>query len=220
MVTRYEDMPVGMYQKLAKIVGEGMPEDDANLATLAVLSGMSEEQLLDLPLPEFRAKMDAAGFLLVYPHPAQVRDTYELRGVRYHPTPGERKMTAGQYIDFQTYAKEDDRWAELLSCLLVPEGHTYNDGYDIEAVQAAIRDELCILDAIALRAFFLNSSLALTGVFQLYSARKMLRATEGRKAMRKKKKALRQNLRALLRSGAGWRTLTQWLKLPDALGTR
>ena len=220
MVTRYEEMPVGMYTKLMQIVAQDMPADDANLATLAVLTGKSEEALLDEPLTEFRAQMDAAGFLLVLPRPAQVRDTYELRGVRYHPTPGERKMTAGQYIDFQTYTKEEDRWAELLSCLLVPEGHTYNDGYDIEAVQAAIRDELCILDAIALRAFFLNSSLASTGAFQLYSARKMLRATEDRKAMRKKMKALRLSLRALLRSGAGWRTLTQWLKLPDALGTR
>lgn len=220
MITSYEEMPVGAYLKLVEIAGADMPEDDANLATLAVLTGLSEEALLDLPLPDFRAKMNAAGFLLVYPRPAQVRDAYELGGVRYIPTRNERQMTAGQYIDFQTWTKEENRWAELLSCLLVPEGHTYNDGYDIEAVQAAIRDGLCILDAIALRAFFLNSSLVSIAALQIYSARKMLRATAKRKERRKQMKKLRTNFTALQRSGAGWRTLTRWLSLPDAVGTR
>ena len=222
MVTRYEDMPVGMYLELLKIAGGDMPEDDKNVAVLAVLTGEKEEALLDLPLPDFREKMDAAGFLLVLPHPAEVRKAYELGGVRYIPTTSDRKMTAGQYIDFQTWSSQgDDKWPEVLSCLLVPEGHTYNDGgYDIEEVQGAIRAELCILDAIALRAFFLSSSLALTGSSQLFSAKKMLRATKGRKAARREAKKMKASLRGLLRSGAGWRILTRWLSLPDVLGSR
>ena len=46
--------------------------------------------------------------------------------------------------------------AELLSCLLVPVGCRYNEGYDILEVQQALKDNLSVTDALSLSAFFLT----------------------------------------------------------------
>ena len=45
---------------------------------------------------------------------------------------------------------------QTLSTLLVPKGKKYNDGYDMDAVQQAIRDNLSVADVVSLYAFFLT----------------------------------------------------------------
>lgn len=222
MITSYERMPVGIYERLQAIAEDKeLDVNAANLATVAVLTGKSEAALLDEPLGKWRQQIDAAGFLLVLPHPAKVRKVYRLGLRRYRPTLEARKMTAGQYIDFQEYAKEGgERWVEVLSVLLVPEGKTYGNGYDIAEVQEAIRQHLCILDAIALRAFFLTSSAALDSDTRRSLAAAMRQTGTPRRERRAKMRTIRQAEKALRSAGAGWRTLTQWLNLPDALGTK
>lgn len=222
MITSYNDMPVGVYEKIAAVLAQDLPDDDQRLALLAALTGKTEDALLDEPLPAFREQMEAAGFLLTYPKPAKLRQRYTLRGCSYLPTTREDKMSAGQYIDFQTYAaQKGDNWAGVLSCILVPEGHAYNDGYDLGGVQDAIRAELCILDAIALRAFFLSSSALSTAATARSSALRHAKAAGMPVNLRLKMKAAMLKVEARSRNaGGGFRALTAWLRLPEALGTR
>jgi len=222
MITSYEDMPVGVYEKImAALADEGSSDNDKTLALLAALTGKSIDTLLDEPLEDFRKENDAASFVLVYPVPHKVRDTYTLRGQEYRATLLERKMTAGQYIDFNELAKDEgagERWSALLSVILVPVGHTYGNGYDIVEVQDAIREELCILDAIALRAFFLTSSAA-SAADTLPYLEKMMKKMGAKKLTRREiAKIVRQQTQDLRLAGAGFPALMRWLKLPDAVG--
>ena len=57
----------------------------------------------------------------------------------------------------------------VLSCLLVPKGKTYGNGYDIADVQKAIRDYLSVTDALSLLAFFFASSEVLLARSLTYS---------------------------------------------------
>ena len=69
-----------------------------------------------------------------------------------------RKVTAAQYIDFQTFAEDrDHRAVEMLSCFLIPRGCDYNDGYDVLDVHRAIRDEMSVATVLSLLAFFFKS---------------------------------------------------------------
>lgn len=224
MITSYEQMSVGVYCKIMDALrDEAASENDKMLALVSALTGLSVDALLDEPIDEWRAQNAATAFVTEYPAPHAVRDAYTLGGVRYLPTLKEGKMTAGQFIDFNEYAKReqaDDLWAEILSVILVPEGKTYGKGYDIEAVQEAIRAELCILDAIALRAFFLTSC-GLSATSTLPSLEKAMRKMKMPKAKRKKiVRATRFRVAVLLANGVGWRTLTRWLKLPTIIGTQ
>ena len=49
------------------------------------------------------------------------------------------KITTAQYIDFQNYQKNNDE-QKSFSVFIIPKGHKYNDGYDIEQVFNDILD--------------------------------------------------------------------------------
>lgn len=224
MITSYEEMSVGVYCKIMDALNDtGASENDKTLALVSALTGLSVDDLLDEPVDEWRRQNAASAFVGEYPAPHAVRDAYTLRGVRYIPTLKESKMTAGQFIDFSEYLKreaEGEFWAEVLSVILVPEGKTYGKGYDVGEVQDAIRAELCILDAIALRAFFLTSCglSAKDTLRYLEEAMGKMKWEKGRK--RKVLRKMRAKITDLMASGAGWRTLTRWLNLPTIVGTQ
>ena len=50
----------------------------------------------------------------------------------------------------------DKNMVELLSVILVPKGHRYNDGYDILDVQQALRDEMYVSEGAVIVGFFLT----------------------------------------------------------------
>lgn len=220
MITSYEQMPVGVYERImAALEDSGASDNDKQLELLSALTGLSVDALLDEPLGDFAQQNEAAAFVLVYPQPHAVRDAYTLRGVRYLPTLKRERMTAGQFIDWNEIAGQKDggrRWSQLLSVVLVPEGKTYGSGYDIGEVQEAIAAELCVLDAVALRAFFLTLCAAsLTDT--LPSLERMMSKT-GMKERRKMRRQMRKAAADLRTSGGGFRALMRYLELPDAVG--
>lgn len=45
-------------------------------------------------------------------------------------------VTAAQFVDYQNYIKQEPlRFENVLSCFLIPKGHKYNDGYDLDQVK-------------------------------------------------------------------------------------
>ena len=221
MITSYEQMPVGVYERImAALEDSGASDNDKQLELLSALTGLSVDALLDEPLGDFAQQNEAASFVLVYPQPHAVRDAYTLRGVRYLPTLKRERMTAGQFIDWNEIAGQKDggrRWSQLLSVVLVPEGKTYGSGYDIGEVQEAIAAELCVLDAVALRAFFLILCAAsLTDT--LPSLERMMSKTGSRRERRQMRRQMRRAAADLRTSGGGFRALMRYLELPDAVG--
>lgn len=221
MITSYEQMPVGVYERImAALEDSGASDNDKQLELLSALTGLSVDALLDEPLGDFAQQNEAAAFVLVYPQPHAVREAYTLRGVRYLPTLKRERMTAGQFIDWNEIAGQKDggrRWSQLLSVVLVPEGKTYGSGYDIGEVQEAIAAELCVLDAVALRAFFLTLCAAsLTDT--LPSLERMMSKTGSRKERRQMRRQMQRAAADLRTSGGGFRALMRYLELPDAVG--
>lgn len=161
MIENYDALTVGKYEEIERVQRE-YGEDDVNgrnLAILLILADISTDELLDMKVPAFRAMMDRAAFLRRPLRPAPVLKHYKLGDMTLRPVADIEKMTTAQYIDFQTFAKAPDgRIAELLSCFLLPDGHRYNDGYDIREVQGAIRALLPITAAHGLLAFFFRKS--------------------------------------------------------------
>lgn len=73
---------------------------------------------------------------------------YTLNGTEYWMTLDYGNITTAQYIDFQNYTKNDDLLGIVSTCL-IPEGHSYNDGYDMKDLE-----ELSIHDGMSITAFF------------------------------------------------------------------
>lgn len=164
MVTKWSDVSIGKYNELIKIAKQSDGSDDLGdlVKIISVLSGLTADEVLRLPLATFRQYSAAALFVyspLPEPDAAKISRRLKIGGYTLVPCLDTKKMNASQFIDFQTYTamKDDDiKTVGLLACLLVPEGKTYGDGYDIIDVQRAIRENLSILDAQNYTAFFLE----------------------------------------------------------------
>lgn len=81
---------------------------------------------------------------------------YQLKDHQYLFNYDLSAITTAQYIDWSNYAKLPtiENLEKLLSVILVPVGHSYNDGYDISVVMNDINDNLSIVDALSLSNFF------------------------------------------------------------------
>lgn len=157
MIDNYRDLAIGLYNEICEINRrEDIDELHKQVATLAILTGMGEEDIYDLPIGEYRHLAEKARFLeLPYEGQILTAKTYTLEGWQLQPVEDYRKITTAQYIDFQTFIKDaDNKIVEILSVMLVPKGKKYNQDYDIVELQNVLRRSLSVADALSLCAFF------------------------------------------------------------------
>lgn len=78
-----------------------------------------------------------------------------INGKEYDVLSKIENLTVAQYVDFQQYVKEKPQsLAKLLSVFVIPKGKQYNEGYDIEDVIDELNNNLDIVTANELSAFF------------------------------------------------------------------
>ena len=130
-------------------------EDEKNLRVAAIVNDIPYEQLIQVPLSQIRTYMDATEFLLTEPKAKKVKNHYTINGRKYKLLKNEMDLLTAQYIDFQSVQQDgfDKRPAELLSVMMVPEGHNYNDGYDKDQVIEDMYD-MSVTEALGIVDFF------------------------------------------------------------------
>lgn len=160
-IDSYGRLPLGTYWRILQICkDEGRDDLSRQVGIVSLLSGLTEDEVLDLPLSDYSDMAGRSRFLETAPATdGRPCKSYRVDGWTLVPVADARRMTAAQYIDFQSFAKQGAEGVPgLLSCLLVPEGRRYGDGYDPAEIQTAIRDHMPVTDALLLQAFFLASS--------------------------------------------------------------
>ena len=159
IIDNYRNLPVGKWLEILEISkDENVDALEQQVKTIAILTGLTEDEVLDLPIVEYRELASKTMFLeKEYDGKLQIAKSYGLNGMELIPVKDFNKITTAQYVDYQTFSKEGDMYlVQTLSTLLVPKGKKYNDGYDMDAVQQAIRDNLSVADVVSLYAFFLT----------------------------------------------------------------
>lgn len=160
MITSYKQLPVGLYLDICAVSqDESLDELAKQVRILALLSGMTEEQVLNMPLADYQKAVVASSFLhREYEPTGRVASSYKVGGYDLRPFQDWTKMTAAQFIDYQTYSGKgtESHIVEIVSVVLVPAGKKYGDGYDVADVQRAVRDNLCVSDVLDIIAFFFS----------------------------------------------------------------
>lgn len=82
-----------------------------------------------------------------------LKDTYQINNTTYRLENNVMTFMTQQVIDWRNYSKEENNLHKLLSVVLVPKDHKYNDGYNIEKVQNDMLD-LDMSTVISLMDFF------------------------------------------------------------------
>ena len=161
IIDNYRKLPIGKYLDIVRLCETEMNEVDRRVKIIGILTGLTDDEVLNLPLMEFTECSAKAKFLdkecpenLI---PAVSR-SYAIGGFVLLPVTDIRKITTAQYIDFKTFEKDKEHnFVEMLSCFLVPRGKDYNDGYDILDVHNAIKREMSVAEVLSLLAFFFKS---------------------------------------------------------------
>lgn len=149
-------------------------EDDRVLRIAAIVNDIAYEDLLNLPIARATEFVGTASFLYDKPVPKKHRNSYTLNGRKYSLLKSPSEMTTAQYIDYQTVIVEEfeSHLIDLMSIILVPEGHNYNDGYDLEQVRSDI-ETLSVTEALGISDFFLKQYRRLLKRILLYSRAEM-----------------------------------------------
>lgn len=224
MITNYKDLPIGKYLQILAVTEAEPDEYRRNPAIVSILDGRSVEDLEAAPLVEFAALMRRAAFLTEPPKAQKARKKYECGPFSLVPVLDFKKITTAQYVDFQTFAGMEQAdgvppMVDILSCLMVPEGHKYCDGYDPAEVQAAIREHLSTEDVVSLYSFFIGRLLTLTRRLATFSTRLARLTPEGSVAREKAERLRKMTGREALRSvGDGLRMSMPFQRLSAILG--
>ena len=161
IIDNYRKLPIGKYNEIVKLCETEMDEVDRKVSIVAILTGLTEDEVLALPITDFTECCAKAKFIdLPCPETLipSVSKSYPVGGFNLVPVTDMRKVTTAQYIDFLSFSKDKEHnIVEMLSCFLVPKGMDYNEGYDILDVHNAIKEEMSVAEVLALLAFFFGS---------------------------------------------------------------
>ena len=134
------------------------------VAMLCVINECGEDDLLDLPLNEYKRKAAELSFLRQSPQPRpQCPKTITIDKEVYESIRDIKKLTAGQYIDYQSLLKSEDFYSiipNILAIFFVPKGKDYGKGYDIMDEVEKIRNNISIGFALDVCFFFQMQSIS------------------------------------------------------------
>lgn len=179
MILNYKDLSINKYLEIKEILSSDVEEYDKKVSLVAVLNDMTEDEVLELPAKKFHIYLQGTAFLFNEIERKIPKDSYVLGGRKYELVLDMDRITAGQYIDYNTFLKSDDIIG-LLSVVLIPKGKKYGD-YDMKAVHRDIGEYLSIEEGSNIADFFFQLSRSLMTSTVRYSTSKL------RKMMRKEK---------------------------------
>ena len=170
--------------------------EDENERVYAIMEAVFGESVLDLPLKDFNEKCKELQFLQKeIPNDLHVKDI-KVNGREYYFDGLLGKITTAQYIDFQNYQKNNDE-QKTFSVFIIPKGHKYNDGYDMEQVFNDILD-LPVPVLFSASFFFSRQFELFIRIFRRYSIKQMKKLGLPKEAMENLQKVVNLSTETML----------------------
>ena len=168
IIKGWKDVTLGIWEKMEEIT-KRENEIERVVGFVALFNDKTEDEVLNLPLDEFKKYVNDLGWMNTPPDIEQPKETYKINGKEYDLVTNFHKLTTQQYIDFQTFSK-DNNYREMLSVFLIPRGHKYSDNYDILEVQKELAD-MPVQEVLGLMGFFIVLYRSWSRALLMYSSR-------------------------------------------------
>lgn len=207
MINNYRDLTIEKYIELYEIEVHGMEEIDIQSNIIAILSDMTVDEVLDLPIPQYKKLVQQTAFMTVPPQvKARKISKVTINGKEYKVLEKVEDMTTGQYIDYQSYLQKNEvkMLPYILSCLIIPKGEKYGESDTIEDMK-----QMSVEEALTISNFFMKRSRTLTNATLRYLEWQMKRKMKKMKEETVKQKMMEaiqklHSLRNLLKNGDGF----------------
>lgn len=154
----WKDVSISKYYEILDVIEKNLPEYETNIMIASIVTGMSEDQILEMPLSQAEPIFKSLNFLGSF----ELRDMSKVKnltigGQIFDIRSDLSKITVAQFTDYQTFIKQPlkESLDKILSVFIIPQGCQYNEGYDIIEVQDIIRHQMSFTDAQSLLNFLL-----------------------------------------------------------------
>lgn len=217
----WNDITWNEYEQLEQILTSDIPADYKSIHIVSLLTGKDIDEIEALPVSKFSKLAEQLSFIDIDPEYRTHKFKYVINGREYDFKGKLDEITTAQYIDYRSYMDQDEKSVvDLLSVFLIPSGHEYNDGYDIEQVKSDIGD-MSWLDVKA-ATFFFNKWLATYILTLKSSLLKTMKKTLKGKTYQERKK-IKQDMKELeiyLNNSASSLLFYQYVNFPIPLLTK
>jgi hypothetical protein len=156
----WNEITINVYQKLQCLLKQESTGDSTmdnlnmNITLLSILCDVDEDVIADLSIEDFKALANQCVFINDMPK-VRIKDRYTINGQIYNVQFNVQDMTMAQYIDYQTFLKDSEKYMkEIIACFLIPKGKKYGEGYKIADVIEDIGNYFSIVDALSVCFFF------------------------------------------------------------------
>lgn len=195
----WNDISISLYREINDIINTDLSEGEKEIAIIALLSGISEDEIYDMSISEVAEFQSQLHFLNDFSfNEGWKSKKITINGNEYEVQPDLTKFSYAQYVDFQTYWSMKDNIANmsnLLSVFIIPKGKKYNTDYEITDVINEIENHLPITVANSILFFFLKQSVSLIKALQISLDWKMKRMTT--KKNKEKMQVVRQKIQEM-----------------------
>lgn len=166
----WKDLTVNQYEQLAELHKIDRTRFASN--AIEVMFGVKNADTT-LPLVEYSRYLGELSFFSTPMPKGKLKEHHTLNGRAYDVSLVVAEFSSVQYQDIMNYSKGDKRLTDMLSCVVIPHGHRYNDGYDLEQVKDDI-GTMNVVDGSAIAAFFLTFWKAYMRTFRAYSLPRLM----------------------------------------------
>lgn len=176
MVKSWNDITVGQFSLIRSAYND--PEMTEEDRCIGLVSFIYDVDPLELEFNDFQRMVRELEFMNTDVVPSEVRKEYIINGHKYTLHKAINHISTAQYIDFNNYIKDgevDEKYADIISVFLIPEGMKYNDGYDIEEVKDDINRHMAITDALGIFSYFFHFFVRFVQISQQYTSRRLRR---------------------------------------------
>lgn len=180
MIDSYDKLTINKYRELVQLE-RGDDDVEYGVEILSILSDISVDDLMDLPLDEFTNLMSKTKFLnqpIERTEYKKLGKKLEINGKEYKLISSAKDLTAGQYIDYKSYISRDnflEMLPYILTVFLIPEKCKYNNGYDVAELAKEFDESVSLPIALGISDFFLSQSLLWTKSSLVYLKWRMKR---------------------------------------------
>lgn len=177
----WHTLTIDEFQKVHTIIDTDYEtEADRQIALVAALSQTQEEKVLRWPLEKIKAAVNEISFIYDLSTLPTKLSKFALVGKRLYTIEHDiRKLSAGQYIDFTSFAKEDtiQNLHNIMACITTPVFKRY-DGRKHATIAKEIQQKMSVAQSYPIAFFFSKVWLDFTKNIQDYSAKKAMMITK------------------------------------------
>lgn len=186
---RWEDITLADMEKITDLQSVKMPDEEKMMDLISILTGINGDELAEIPMTDIITLSAELNFL-AQPIPKKVVNPKpEICGRKFYHILNPEQILAGQFLDYKIILEQehiDRKLARLIACFTIPEGHTYNDGYDTDELVDFLNENLSVVEGQSLVNFFTIQFNAYSAAILTSSIKKLKQAMKKAKTYNEK----------------------------------